>query len=84
MRNVLRKVQRRPSNLSRARSVTLKQSQRMTSRRTQLQLLWDLANATLGGDCHPSLQQLEALRHAICELTCQIDELLAYSIIDML
>lgn len=65
MRNVLRKVHRRPSNLSRARSVTPKQSQRMTSRRTQLQLLWDLANATLAGNRAPSPQQLEAIRHAL-------------------
>ena len=67
MRNVLRKVHRRPSNLSRARSVAPKQIQRMATRRTQLQLLWDLAHATLGGKSPPSLQQLEALRQAICE-----------------
>lgn len=69
MRNAtLRKVFKRPLNLSyrSARSFAPKHSERMTStKRTQLQLLWDLAEATFGGDRPPSLQQAEALRQAL-------------------
>jgi hypothetical protein len=67
MRGALHKVYRRPSQVDyRHRGLKALKTDGMPFRRTRLQLLWDLAETTLGRGT-PTPQQLEALKEALCK-----------------
>lgn len=68
MRHVLHKVNRRPTSVhSRLRGLKAFGKDGMPFRRARLQLLWDIAEATLGKNGTPTPERLEALKKALSE-----------------